>query len=111
MLYSVRRGDTLITIADRFGVSLAQLRRWNKLTGIRVRPGSRLRVAEPPVTSHRYRHHRGRKSATKRAAPPAANQHAASRAVPPGKRSAHTTAGSASRKSRTRRAKHASKQN
>ena len=28
-LYTVRRGDTLVTIADRFGVSLSQLRRWN----------------------------------------------------------------------------------
>jgi len=47
-LYVVRRGDTLITIADRFGVSLAQLRRWNAIpAGIRVEPGRRLRVAEP----------------------------------------------------------------
>ncbi len=38
-LYTVRRGDTLVTIADRFGVSLTQLRRWNKMTGIRVEPG------------------------------------------------------------------------
>jgi membrane-bound lytic murein transglycosylase D len=48
-LYTVRRGDTLVTIADRFGVSLNQLRRWNKITGIKVEPGRRLRVAEPVV--------------------------------------------------------------
>ncbi len=59
-LYTVRRGDTLVTIADRFGVSLSQLRRWNAIpTGIRVVPGRRLRVAEPaPVsasTGHRRR--------------------------------------------------------
>ncbi|MGA7343920.1 MAG: transglycosylase SLT domain-containing protein, partial [Terracidiphilus sp.] len=47
VLYTVRRGDTLVTIADRFGVSLAQLRSWNNLTGIRVEPGRRLHVAEP----------------------------------------------------------------
>jgi membrane-bound lytic murein transglycosylase D len=47
MLYTVRRGDTLVTIADRFGVSLNQLRRWNKISGIRVEPGRRLHVAEP----------------------------------------------------------------
>ena len=46
-LYTVRRGDTLVTIADRFGVSLNQLRRWNRITGIKVAPGRRLRVAEP----------------------------------------------------------------
>ena len=47
MLYTARRGDTLVTIADRFGVSLNQLRRWNKITGIKVEPGRRLHVAEP----------------------------------------------------------------
>ncbi|MGO9775126.1 MAG: LysM peptidoglycan-binding domain-containing protein [Terracidiphilus sp.] len=46
-LYTVRRGDTLVTIADRFGVSLNELRRWNKIPGIRVQPGQRLHVAEP----------------------------------------------------------------
>ncbi len=50
-LYTVRRGDTLVTIADRFGVSLNQLRRWNKVTGIKVEPGSRLHVAEPVVAT------------------------------------------------------------
>ena len=49
-LYTVRRGDTLVTIADRFGVSLAQLRRWNSISsGIRVETGRRLKVAEPVV--------------------------------------------------------------
>jgi membrane-bound lytic murein transglycosylase D len=47
LLYIARKGDTLVTIADRFGVSLAQLRRWNKMTGTRVDPGRRLHLAEP----------------------------------------------------------------
>jgi membrane-bound lytic murein transglycosylase D len=47
LLYTARRGDTLITIADRFGVSLEQLRRWNQITGTKVEPGRRLHVAEP----------------------------------------------------------------
>jgi peptidoglycan lytic transglycosylase D len=63
-LYVVRRGDTLVTIADRFGVSLSELRRWNKIpSGLRVQPGRRLRVAEPaPV--RRSAAHRHRTSAT-----------------------------------------------
>ncbi len=45
--YTVRRGDTLITVADRFGVSVEQLRRWNRLSGAQLIPGHRIRVAEP----------------------------------------------------------------
>jgi membrane-bound lytic murein transglycosylase D len=55
-LYTARRGDTLVTIADRFGVSLAELRRWNKLTGVKVEPGRRLRVAEPTVVQSTSKH-------------------------------------------------------
>ena len=39
LLYTARKGDTLVTIADRFGISLTQLRRWNKMSGIHVSPG------------------------------------------------------------------------
>jgi len=46
ILYTAHKGDTLVTIADRFGVSLDQLRRWNKMTGIKVAPGRRLHVSE-----------------------------------------------------------------
>jgi peptidoglycan lytic transglycosylase D len=52
LLYRVRRGDTLITIADRFGVSLADLRRWNHLRGNLIDVGHRLRVAEPVLIHH-----------------------------------------------------------
>jgi membrane-bound lytic murein transglycosylase D len=61
-LYTVRKGDTLVTIADRFGVSLNQLRRWNKLTGIKVAAGSRLHVAEPVVAQRTSTAHRRRTS-------------------------------------------------
>ncbi len=59
-LYTVRRGDTLVTIADRFGVSLSQLRRWNSIpSGTRVESGRRLRVAEPaPVRTSSTRRRR-----------------------------------------------------
>jgi membrane-bound lytic murein transglycosylase D len=42
--YRVQRGDTLEGIADRFDVSVAQIRRWNHISGPRVRRGTRLRI-------------------------------------------------------------------
>jgi membrane-bound lytic murein transglycosylase D len=45
--YAVRRGDTLVTVADRFGVSVEELRRWNRLASNTVKPGASLMVAEP----------------------------------------------------------------
>jgi membrane-bound lytic murein transglycosylase D len=59
-VYTARKGDTLVTISDRFGVSLNQLRRWNKITGIKVQPGQRLSVADPATAPHTAaRAHRG----------------------------------------------------
>jgi membrane-bound lytic murein transglycosylase D len=74
LLYTVRKGETLVTISDRFGVSLAQLRRWNKITGIKVQAGQRLHIADPasvPRTATRS-HHSGSSSTgaqTRKAAP------------------------------------------
>jgi len=51
-LYTTRRGDTLVTIADRYGVSLNQLRHWNNITGTLVKPGRRLYVADPDDQPH-----------------------------------------------------------
>ncbi|MDR3736865.1 MAG: LysM peptidoglycan-binding domain-containing protein, partial [Acidobacteriaceae bacterium] len=45
--YTVRRGDTLITVADRFGVSVEHLRAWNNLRSNTVTVGKTLVVAEP----------------------------------------------------------------
>jgi membrane-bound lytic murein transglycosylase D len=42
--YRVQRGDTLEGIADRFDVSVAQLKRWNRISGNRVSRGMRLRI-------------------------------------------------------------------
>ncbi len=59
--YTLRRGDTLVTVADRFGVSVEQLRSWNRLTSGRVAPGRSLYVVEPvrlaPETRIAHRHH------------------------------------------------------
>jgi membrane-bound lytic murein transglycosylase D len=45
--YRVQRGDTLVTVADRFDVTPEQLRRWNHLRSGRVVKGQSLYVAEP----------------------------------------------------------------
>jgi membrane-bound lytic murein transglycosylase D len=45
--YQTRHGDTLVTVADRFGVTVDQLRRWNHLRGDSITPGHKLYVAEP----------------------------------------------------------------
>jgi membrane-bound lytic murein transglycosylase D len=45
--YTVGRNDTLVTVADRFGISVEQLRSWNHLTANRVTPGRSLFVTEP----------------------------------------------------------------
>ncbi|MDR3775341.1 MAG: transglycosylase SLT domain-containing protein [Terracidiphilus sp.] len=63
LLYTARKGDTLVTIADRFGVSLDQLRHWNKITGTKVEPGRRLHVAEAANVPHATRSHRRGSSA------------------------------------------------
>ncbi len=46
-LYKVEHGDTLVTVADRFNVTVQQLRRWNHLSAAKLVPGRRLYVAEP----------------------------------------------------------------
>ena len=58
--YTMRRNDTLVTVADRFGVTVEQLRAWNHLSSNHVPPGHSLYVVEPirlaPV-AHEHRHH------------------------------------------------------
>jgi membrane-bound lytic murein transglycosylase D len=86
-VYTARKGETLVTISDRFGVSLNQLRRWNKIPGIKVLPGQRIYVADPATVSRAATHaHRASgpqagagprqpapaKSVAKHSAPPAA---------------------------------------
>ena len=45
--YKTRHGDTLVTVADRFGVTVESLRRWNHLRSNTLPPGKLLTVAEP----------------------------------------------------------------
>ncbi len=71
LLYTARKGDTLVSIADRFGVSLSQLRRWNSLSGTRVAPGRRLHVAEPAhIVRTSTRNHHGSSAKSTLSDPP-----------------------------------------
>ncbi|HXE79929.1 MAG TPA: LysM peptidoglycan-binding domain-containing protein [Vicinamibacterales bacterium] len=44
LIYSVKRGDTLTSIARLFKTTVAALRRWNHLTSSRIHPGDRLTI-------------------------------------------------------------------
>jgi membrane-bound lytic murein transglycosylase D len=74
LLYTARKGDTLVTIADRFGVSLDQLRRWNNVAGVKVEAGRRLHVGEsanvPRTTARGHRRGGSQASAHTREAAP-----------------------------------------
>lgn len=104
--YTVRRNDTLVTVADRFGVTVEQLRTWNHLTASRVTPGRTLYVAEPvrlAIASRavRPRGSRGRSSApTRGRAPASRNASRSSARKPAGKASSAKTTPPAKRKHR-----------
>src|SRR5690349_5169820 len=62
--YRVRRGDTLSGIADRFSLSMEDIRKWNRLRTNRVRRGMVLRiytVGGPPERTTVRRRSRGTK--------------------------------------------------
>jgi len=60
-LYRSHKGDTLVTVADRFGVTVDQLKRWNHLTGTAIPKGRALYIAEPAriPTESRKAHGKG----------------------------------------------------
>ena len=64
--YTLRRGDTLVTVADRFNVSTEDLRKWNHLSSSAIKPGRSLAVSEPLQLGPSMRAHgkaaRGRRS-------------------------------------------------
>lgn len=47
--YQVRQGDSLKQIAERFKISIADLRRWNNIDGDIIKPGTRLTL-QPGTT-------------------------------------------------------------
>jgi lipoprotein NlpD len=81
--YRVRRGDTLYTIAFRFGLNHAELARWN---GIRspytIYPDQRLRLAAPPATAQKPSPTPA-KPARPAASPPTSSSSPAVKAAPP----------------------------
>ena len=49
--YRIRSGDTLSVIAERFGVSVSDLRKWNGMRSSRITAGKYLIVRPPSVTA------------------------------------------------------------
>jgi len=60
--YVARKGDTLVTVADRFNVSVEQLRSWNHLRGTAIVPGHSLYVSEPARIATPRGHRRSTKN-------------------------------------------------
>jgi membrane-bound lytic murein transglycosylase D len=58
--YTVRKGDTLVTVADQFNVTVAQLRSWNHLQASTMKTGQVLNV-EAPVRLAPLTHARAKK--------------------------------------------------
>ena len=67
--YTTRRSDTLVTVADRFGVTVEQLRSWNHLTDGRIAAGRSLYVAQPVRLAPGTHVTRGRKGSKRSTAP------------------------------------------
>ncbi len=98
--YTVRAGDTLVTVADRFNVTTEELRKWNSLTTSSVRPGKTLFVSAPVRLGPSTRA-RGRVASARRKTS-AASTHSA------GKATSHATTHTATKPSTAKRssAKH-----
>jgi membrane-bound lytic murein transglycosylase D len=49
--YKVRKGDTVLSVADDFGVPVERIRKWNHLRGNALRPGRSLLIYRPVAES------------------------------------------------------------
>ncbi len=45
--HTVAKGDTLYNISKRYGVTVAEIQKWNKIKGNSIKLGQTLRVAAP----------------------------------------------------------------
>lgn len=48
--YTVKRGDNLGEIADKYGVSVAELRKWNRIKGNNIMAGQRVKIEKTIIT-------------------------------------------------------------
>ena len=91
--YRVRRGDTLVNIADQFNVPVDSLERWNHLRSRSVNAGRTLYISEPARISRGERAARTTRGSRRRQAASTGNSHArvgsASTHRSPAKSSAH----------------------
>src|SRR5262249_25601201 len=53
--YKVRKGDTVLSVADDYGVPLERLRKWNHLKGNVLKPGRNLLIYRPVAESEETR--------------------------------------------------------
>jgi membrane-bound lytic murein transglycosylase D len=53
VVYRVRSGDSLYTIARRYRITVAALKEWNRLSGNKIRVGQRLTIYSKPRTVSR----------------------------------------------------------
>lgn len=105
--YVVRHGDTLVLIADRFGVSVDQLRRWNHLKAASVPTGQRLHVAEPAHVTRTSSHAHGSRSHASSGGSGSTSSHSTSKHSS-GSKSSKTHSGSNGEKSSSKSSKHSS---
>ena len=49
--YRVKRGDTISEIAEKFGVTINQIRKWNKISGNRLLAGKTLKIYNSTTSS------------------------------------------------------------
>jgi membrane-bound lytic murein transglycosylase D len=106
--YTVRSGDSLIAVADRFNVSVDELRRWNHLTSNTLKAGTQLNVAAPvklaPATRAQTRRTTAatRTASAKKSAAANSSTKSASNVAKPKTTTAKTSAGGSSLVSRTK---------
>ena len=93
--YTTRRGDTLVTVADRFNVSAEDLRQWNRLSSSSLQAGRRIYVAEPVRLGPATRSRRTKSAAGRRRGGHAVSGRSA-------RGSAHSSGGAKKTKSRRR---------